>query len=65
MAACGMAIASLAASGNRARPYSPVLSSGLAGVVLAGTDRERDGERISGAFELGPWEAVVVELFPA
>jgi alpha-glucosidase len=38
--------------------------TGLAGVVLAGTDRARDSERFSGALALGPWEGVVVELFP-
>ena len=43
----------------------PNTVTGLAGVVLAGTDRERDGERVSGALDLRPWEAVVVELFPA
>jgi alpha-glucosidase len=38
---------------------------GLAGVVLAGTDRDRDGERLSGTLALAPWEAAVIELFPA
>jgi hypothetical protein len=27
-----------------------------------GTDRARDGERVTGALALGPWEAGVVEL---
>ena len=32
----------------------PNTVTGLAGVVLAGTDRERDGERVSGALDLRP-----------
>jgi alpha-glucosidase len=39
---------------------APVAVEGLAGTVLIGTDRERDGERFAGSLE--PWEAVVVEL---
>ena len=35
---------------------------GLAGVVLVGTDRDRDGEHVSGTLALGPWEGAVLEL---
>ena len=40
----------------------PVSVEGLAGAVLIGSDRARDGERVSGTLALGPWEAVVIEL---
>jgi alpha-glucosidase len=35
---------------------------GLEGRIAIGTDRGRDGEAVPGAVDLGPWEAVVVEL---
>jgi alpha-glucosidase len=35
---------------------------GPAGVVLVGTDRARDGERVAGKLELGPYEGAVLEL---
>ena len=35
---------------------------GLAGTVLVGTDRARDGEAVSGALRLAPGEGAVVEL---
>jgi alpha-glucosidase len=44
---------------------TPRTVTGLAGVVLAGSDRERDGDHIPGALALSPWEAVVVEMFPS
>jgi alpha-glucosidase len=34
----------------------------IQGVVLVGTDRARDGERVDGALRLGPWEGAVLEL---
>ncbi|MDP9345534.1 MAG: DUF3459 domain-containing protein, partial [Actinomycetota bacterium] len=36
----------------------------VSGDVLVGTDRERDGETISGSLRLGPAEGVVVALTP-
>jgi alpha-glucosidase len=44
---------------------APVTIAGLAGVVLAATDRARDGEHVAGALALAPWEAAVLELSPA
>jgi len=41
---------------------SPVSVDGLAGRVLIGTVRSRDGSSVSGALELAPGEGVVVEL---
>jgi hypothetical protein len=38
-----------------------VTVDGLSGTVLIGTDRERDGARVDGALELGPWEGAVLE----
>jgi len=35
---------------------------GLSGRVAIGTDRARDGDAVDGAFELGPWGGVVIEL---
>jgi alpha-glucosidase len=40
----------------------PVEVEGLAGVILIGTDRARDGEHVSGTLALGPYEAAVMEL---
>jgi glycosidase len=40
----------------------PVTVEQLAGVILVGSDRSRDDERVHGSFELAPWEAVVLEL---
>jgi alpha-glucosidase len=40
----------------------PVAVDGVDGRVAIATDRGRDGEAVSGAVALGPWEAVVVEL---
>ena len=40
----------------------PVTVEGVAGLVLVGTDRRRDGEHVSGTLALAPWEAVVLEL---
>jgi alpha-glucosidase len=40
----------------------PVRVEGLAGVILVGTDRARDGEHLSGTLALGPSEAAVIEL---
>ena len=34
----------------------------LAGTILIGTDRSRDGERVEGGLTLGPSEAVLLEL---
>ena len=39
----------------------PVEFPELRGAVLIGTDRGRDGERVEGGLELGPWEGVVLE----
>ncbi len=39
-----------------------VAVDGLAGVVLVATDRDRDGEHVSGTVALGAWEAAVIEL---
>jgi alpha-glucosidase len=33
---------------------------GLAGTLLVGTDRAREGERVEGALRLGPWEGAVL-----
>jgi alpha-glucosidase len=41
---------------------APVRVDGLAGTVLVGTDRGRDGTAAGPALELGPWEGVVVAL---
>jgi alpha-glucosidase len=35
--------------------------SGIKGLVRIGSERRRDGETVSGALHLGPWESVVVE----
>ena len=35
---------------------------GLAGTVLVGTDRGRDGEAVSGSLRLAPGEGAVVEV---
>ena len=35
---------------------------GLTGSVLIATDRSRDGERVDGRLQLGPWEGVVLAL---
>ena len=35
---------------------------GLAGTVLVGTDRARDGESVAGALRLAPGEGAVAEL---
>jgi hypothetical protein len=37
-----------------------VVVDGVSGRVAIGTDRARDGEAVSGALALGPWEGVVV-----
>jgi glycosidase len=37
---------------------------GIAGTVLAGTDRGRDGATVDGTVELGPWEGVLVDVSP-
>jgi alpha-glucosidase len=37
----------------------PVIFEGVEGAIVIGTDRARDGERITGALELRPFEAVV------
>jgi alpha-glucosidase len=42
----------------------PVTVGGIAGTVLLGTDRERDGTEVDG-LELGPWEAAVTALTPS
>jgi hypothetical protein len=34
----------------------------LSGSILVGTDRGRDGEAVSGALRLAPWEGAVLEL---
>jgi hypothetical protein len=39
-----------------------VTVEGLAGRVLVGTDRSRDGSGVSGGLSLAPGEGVVVEL---
>jgi hypothetical protein len=36
--------------------------AGLEGEVAVATDRGRDGEPVTGAFSLAPWEAAVVRL---
>jgi alpha-glucosidase len=41
---------------------APVEVSGLAGRIALATDRARDGETVTGALALAPWEGVVVEL---
>ena len=41
---------------------APVSVEGLAGRVLVGTDRSRDGEQVAGALELAPGEGAVLEL---
>jgi alpha-glucosidase len=38
----------------------PVTAEGLAGEVMIGTDRERDGERVAGALSLPPWSGAVI-----
>jgi alpha-glucosidase len=35
---------------------------GLDGAVAVATDRARDGDRVTGALALGPWEGAVVDL---
>ena len=35
---------------------------GAAGRIRIGTSRARDGQAVAGSVEVGPWEAVVVEL---
>jgi alpha-glucosidase len=35
---------------------------GSAGRIRVATRRERDGESVAGTFEVGPWDAAVVEL---
>jgi alpha-glucosidase len=40
----------------------PVTVEGLAGRVMVGTDRSRDGSGVSGGLSLAPGEGVVVEL---
>src|SRR5439155_1125122 len=42
--------------------HAPAEVGGLAGVLLIATDRARDGEQVSGALALGPWEGAVLEL---
>jgi hypothetical protein len=32
------------------------------GIVRIGTERRRDGERVSGSLALGPWEGAIVWL---
>jgi alpha-glucosidase len=39
-----------------------VTLEGLTGSVLIATDRSRDGERVDGRLQLGPWEGVVLAL---
>jgi glycosidase len=41
---------------------APVSVDGIAGRVLVGTDRARDGAEAGGTLELAPWEGVVVAL---
>jgi hypothetical protein len=38
----------------------PVTVDGVAGRVLICTQRRRDGERVAGSLELGPWTGAVV-----
>jgi alpha-glucosidase len=40
----------------------PATVDGLAGRVVVGTDRGRDGEAVADRAALGPWEAVVLEV---
>jgi alpha-glucosidase len=40
---------------------SELTVDGIDGTVLVATDRARDGERVSGALRLGPWEGAVLE----
>jgi hypothetical protein len=44
---------------------APVELEGLAGRVLVGTDRARDGEAVTGPLRLAPAEGVVLELAAA
>ena len=44
------------------RAWAPVVLERLAGTVLVGTDRGRDGEAVSGSLRLAPGEGAVVEL---
>ena len=39
----------------------PLAIGGIAGSVLVGTDRARDGQRQAGTLELAPWEGVLIE----
>jgi hypothetical protein len=39
----------------------PVTVDDVRGEILIATARDRDGARVDGALELGPWEAAVVE----
>jgi hypothetical protein len=41
---------------------APVVIEGLAGRVLVGTDRGRDGSEVPGALRLAPGEGAVLEL---
>ena len=41
---------------------APVEVQDLGGTVVVATDRARDGERVTGALRLGPWEGAVVAL---
>jgi alpha-glucosidase len=41
-----------------------VTVEGIAGTVLVGTDRSRDGATVDGAVDLGPWEGVLVDVSP-
>jgi hypothetical protein len=40
---------------------TPATIPGVDGVIRIGTDRSRDGERVAGALDLAPNEALVVE----